>query len=202
MKKEGKSLKHKEKKEGHIKKGKKPIKLESKLSDELEKLKEENTELKDTLLRKVAEFENYKRRTENEQANLLKYTGEHIITSLLPVIDDFERSLRHIKEAKDINAIQDGLKLVFDKLMKTLNEQGIKKIEAIGKPFDVNYHEAVMQRKEEGAEPHTVLDEIETGYIYKDRVIRHSKVIVSEDLTEEAVTENKVKETKNEETDK
>lgn len=199
MKKKGKVLKHKEKKEEQTKKVKKIFKDEGKLSEELEKLKAENVELKDTLLRKVAEFENYKRRTDNEQANLLKYTGEHIITSLLPVIDDFERSLKHIKDAKDVNTVYDGLKLVFDKLMKTLNEQGISKIEAVGKQFDVEYHEAIMQRREEGVKPHTVLDEIETGYIYKDRVIRHSKVIVSEDLTEETVAENNVSETKNEE---
>jgi len=198
MKKEGKSLKHKEKKEDQIKKDKKNIKEETKLKKELEKLKSENNELKDTLLRKVAEFENYKRRTENEQSNLLKYTGEHIIISLLPIIDDFERSLQHIKDAKDTNAIHDGLQLVFDKLMKTLNERGIKKIEAVGKPFDVDFHEAIMQRKEEGVEPNTVLDEIETGYIYKDRVIRHSKVIVSEDITE-SVTDKNLSDTNKEE---
>ncbi|HED09022.1 MAG TPA: nucleotide exchange factor GrpE [Ignavibacteria bacterium] len=199
MKKKEKELKHKEKKEEQAKKINKDVKDEEKLSEELEKLKEANAELRDTLLRKVAEFENYKRRTENEQANLLKYSGEHIITGLLPFIDDFERSLKHIKDAKNVNAVYDGLKLVFDKLMKNLNEQGISKIEAVGKPFDVNYHEAIMQRKEESAEPNTVLDEIETGYVYKDRVIRHSKVIVSEDITEETVAENNSTKTKNEE---
>ncbi len=199
MKKKEKELKHKEKKEEQAKKINKDVKDEEKLSEELEKLKEANAELRDTLLRKVAEFENYKRRTENEQANLLKYSGEHIITGLLPFIDDFERSLKHIKDAKNVNAVYDGLKLVFDKLMKNLNEQGISKIEAVGKPFDVNYHEAIMQRKEESAEPNTVLDEIETGYVYKDRVIRHSKVIVSEDITEETVAENNNTKTKNEE---
>ncbi len=199
MKKKEKELKHKEKKEEQAKKINKDVKDEEKLSEELEKLKEANAELRDTLLRKVAEFENYKRRTENEQANLLKYSGEHIITGLLPFIDDFERSLKHIKDAKNVNAVYDGLKLVFDKLMKNLNEQGISKIEAVGKPFDVNYHEAIMQRKEESAEPNTVLDEIETGYVYKDRVIRHSKVIVSEDITEETVAESNNTKTKNEE---
>ena len=192
-------MKHKEKKEKQIKKVKKVVKKDGKPSEELEKLKTENAELKDTFLRKVAEFENYKRRTDNEQANLLKYSGEHIITSLLPVIDDFERSLKHIKDAKDVNTVYDGLKIVFDKLMKTLNEQGISKIVAVDKQFDVEFHEAIMQKREEGVKPHTVLDEIETGYIYKDRVIRHSKVIVSEDLTEETVAENNVSETKNEE---
>jgi len=199
MKKKEKELKHKEKKEEQTKKIKKVVKDEEKLSEEFKKLEVVNAELRDTLLRKVAEFENYKRRTENEQANLFKYSGEHIITSLLPFIDDFERSLRHIKDAKNVNAVYDGLKLVFDKLMKNLNEQGISKIEAVGKPFDVEYHEAIMQRREESAEPNTVLDEIETGYIYKDRVIRHSKVIVNEDLAEETAAENNNSKTKNEE---
>jgi len=198
MKKEEKKLKDKEKKDKHSKKEKKAEETELKLKEELDNLNKENSELKDKLLRKAAEFENYKRRTDNEQSNLLKYTGEHIITNLLPVIDDFERSLKHINDAQDIDALKKGLKLVYDKLMKTLNDQGIKKIEAVGKPFDVEYHEAIMQRKEEGVEPHTVLDEIETGYIYKDRVIRHTKVIVSEEIVEEKVENNSDNEIKNE----
>ncbi|PJA98897.1 MAG: nucleotide exchange factor GrpE, partial [Ignavibacteriales bacterium CG_4_9_14_3_um_filter_30_11] len=88
---------------------------------------------------------------------------------------------------------------VYEKLIKVLTEQGIKKIEAVGKPFDVEYHEAIMQRKEEGVEPHIVLNEIETGYIYKDRVIRHTKVIVSEELIEEKIQENTEKEINGEE---
>jgi len=169
------------------------------LSEQIEKLNSENTELKDKLLRKAAEFENYKRRTDNEQSNLLKYTGEHIFTNLLPVIDDFERSLKHINDSQDVEALKSGLKLVYEKLIKILTEQGIKKIEAVGKPFDVEYHEAIMQRKEEGVEPHIVLNEIETGYIYKDRVIRHTKVIVSEELIEEKIQENTEKEINGEE---
>ncbi|HKI79856.1 MAG TPA: nucleotide exchange factor GrpE [Ignavibacteriaceae bacterium] len=151
----------------------------------IESLENEIEELKDKLLRKAAEFENYKRRTENDQINLIKYGGENLILKLLPVIDDFERSMQHMENAKDVNAIKDGIKLVYDKLIKMLNDQGIKKIEAVGKPFDVDYHEALMQRKDDNFPPHTVLDELEKGYMYKDRVIRHSKVIVSEELTEE-----------------
>jgi len=199
MKKEEKKLKDNEKKDKLSKKEKKAEEAELKLKEELENLNKENSELKDKLLRKAAEFENYKRRTDNEQSNLLKYTGEHIITNLLPVIDDFERSLKHINDAQDLDALKSGLQLVYEKLMKILTEQGIKKIEAVGKPFDVEYHEAIMQRKEEGVEPHTVLDEIETGYIYKDRVIRHTKVIVSEEMIEEQVNSNSDNEIKNEE---
>jgi molecular chaperone GrpE len=151
----------------------------------IEELENEVADLKDKLLRRAAEFENYKRRTENDQLNLLKYAAESFIIRLLPVIDDFERSLQHIDNSRDPESIKTGLKLIYDKLMKVLDEQGVKKIESVGQPFDVNFHEALMQRKaDEDVAPHTVLDELEKGYIYKDRVIRHAKVVVSEDQDE------------------
>jgi|SRR5690606_748799 molecular chaperone GrpE len=153
----------------------------------IQQLQTELGDYKDRLLRKAAEFENYKRRNENDQLNLLKYAAEGFITKLLPVVDDFERSLQHMNNnsVNDITAVKEGVQLIYDKLMKLLNDQGVSKIEAVGKPFDVNFHEAIMQRKVDGVEPHTVLDEIETGYMYKDRVIRHSKVIVSEETADE-----------------
>ena len=151
-------------------------------------LENEIADLKDKLLRKAAEFENYKRRTENDQLNLLKYSAESFIVKLLPVVDDFERSIDHMDSATDVKSIKEGVMLIYNKLMKILSEQGVEKIEAIGKPFDVEYHEAMLQRKAENVEPHTVLDEIEKGYMYKDKVIRHSKVIVSEDLDEESTS--------------
>lgn len=153
----------------------------SALEEKLKSVEQELENYKDRLLRKAAEFENYKRRVENDQLNLLKYAAESLIVKLLPVIDDFERSLVHIKDTKEIESIKDGVKLVYDKLMKILDDQGVKQIEAVGKPFDVHFHEAVLQRKAENVEPHTVLDEFEKGYLYKDRVIRHTKVAVSED---------------------
>lgn len=153
----------------------------------LEKLQNEVNEYKDRLLRKAAEFENYKRRTENDQLNLFKYAAESFIIKLLPVVDDFERSLAHIDnaESKDTTAVKEGIKLVYEKLMKIFADQGITKIDAVGKPFDVHFHEALMQRKAENVPSHTVLEELETGYLYKDKVIRHSKVVVSEETSEE-----------------
>ena len=151
------------------------------LDEKIQLLEKEVEDFKEKLLRKAAEFENYKRRTEVDQLNLLNYSGENLIVKLLPVIDDFERSLQHMDDAKDVESIKTGVKLVYDKLMKILDEQGVKKIEAVGQPFNVELHEAVMQRKDENTEPHTVLDELEKGYVYKDKVIRHTKVIVSED---------------------
>ena len=156
---------------------------------ELKKALEKNAEsekqileLKDMLLRKVAEFENYKRRNENDQMNILKYAAESFIVNVLPIYDDMERSLAHIDDESNFESTKKGLVLVFEKFNKILENQGVKRIEAKGKPFDVNYHEALMQQPVEGVPPHTVLDVIEPGYIYKDRVIRHAKVIVSAEL--------------------
>ena len=148
-------------------------------------LENEIAGLKDQLLRKAAEFENYKRRTENDQLNLIKYSAESFIVKLLPVVDDFERSLLHIENAKDSEAIKKGIKLVYDKLIKMLTDQGVNKIEAVGNPFDVEFHEALLQKKADNVPAHTVLEDVETGYMYKDRVIRHSKVIVSDESSEE-----------------
>ncbi|QQS37666.1 MAG: nucleotide exchange factor GrpE [Ignavibacteriales bacterium] len=155
----------------------------------VKKLEAEINDYKDRLLRKAAEFENFKRRTETNQLNLIKYDGESFITNMLTVVDDFERSIQHFDTTKEIEPLKAGIKLVYDKLIKILNEQGVQKIDAVGKPFDVHLHEAILQRREEGAEPHTVLDEIEKGYMYKDKVIRHSKVIVSEDVNETEAAE-------------
>jgi len=143
---------------------------------ELEKL---NNELKDTLLRKVAEFENYKRRNENDKLNILKYAAESFIKNILPIYDDLERSLSHIDEATSFDSTKKGLLLVFEKFGKILENQGVKRIDAIGKQFDVHLHEALMQQPAENVPAHTVLDVLENGYMYKDRVIRHAKVIVS-----------------------
>ncbi len=148
----------------------------------INELEKQTAELKDSLLRKVAEFENYKRRNENEQMNLLKYAAEPFIKSVLSVYDDLERSLSHIDDENSFESTKKGLQLVFDKFNKTLDAQGVKKIEAKGKPFDVHFHEALMQQPVEGVAPHTVLDVIEPGYLYKDKVIRHAKVIVSAEL--------------------
>lgn len=152
------------------------------LQGKIVELEKQTAELKDSLLRKVAEFENYKRRNENEQMNLLKYAAEPFIKSVLSVYDDLERSLSHIDDENSFESTKKGLQLVYDKFNKTLDAQGVKKIEAKGKPFDVHFHEALMQQPVEGVAPHTVLDVIEPGYLYKDKVIRHAKVIVSAEL--------------------
>lgn len=149
------------------------------LEENIKSLEAEINKYKELALRKAAEFENYKRRTENDQLSLLKYAAEALIIKLLPIVDDLERSISHMTEETDVLKIKEGIQLVYNKFMKTLEEQGVKKIESIGKPFSVDYHEALMQRVDASVPPHTVLDELETGYMYKDRVIRHAKVIVN-----------------------
>ena len=157
------------------------LSLEEGNHEKIQILENEVEELKDKVLRKAAEFENYKRRTENDQLNLLTYGAESFISKLLPIIDDFERSMKHLESANDIDSLQEGMSLIYNKFTKILDEQGVKKMESKGKSFDVNYHEAVLQQKDDNVPPHTVIDELESGYLYKDKVIRHAKVIVSED---------------------
>lgn len=147
--------------------------------EKVAELEKQNAELKDTLLRKVADFENFKRRSENDQLNIIKYAAEPFIKSVLQVYDDLERSLAHIDDSSSADSTKKGLLMVFEKFGKILEGQGVKRIDAKGQPFDVNLHEALMQQPAEGVAPHTVLDVIEPGYIYKDRVIRHAKVVVS-----------------------
>jgi molecular chaperone GrpE len=153
----------------------------SDLEEKIKSLEAEVNQYKELMLRKAAEFENYKRRTENDQLNLLKYAAESLIIKLLPTVDDLERTLSHMTEETDVTKIKEGIQLVYNKLVKTFDEQGVKKFESIGQPFNVEFHEALMQRADNSVPPHTVIDELETGYMYKDRVIRHAKVIVSED---------------------
>ena len=160
---------------------------EEKLSDNTEEkiadLEAQVKEWHDKFLRKAAEFENYKRRTENDQFNLINYAAESFITKLLPVIDDFERSLQHIDDDNNVDAVKEGIKLVYEKLLKVLDEQGVKKMKVKGEPFNVDYHDALMQRQDDSVPPHTILEEIEKGYLYRDKVIRHAKVIVSEETS-------------------
>lgn len=156
---------------------------ESKHEITTKELEEKISSLQDSLLRKVAEFENYKRRTENDQLNLLKYAAESFILKVLPVYDDLGRSVDHLSE-RNIDSIKEGLKLVHDKFTKVLEEQGVKKLDVKGKEFDVEYHEALMQQPSAEFPSNTVINEVEPGYLYKDKVIKHAKVIVSQEIEE------------------
>jgi len=192
-----KHKKDKQKDDKNLKKENEEIKSETLENEELDsemvddsdtkiaELEMQVKELQEKVLRKAAEFENYKRRTENDQFNLLNYAAESFITKLLPIVDDFERSMDHIDDLENSNSVKDGIKLVYEKLQKLLDEQGVKKMQTKGEPFNVDYHDALMQRKDDSVPPHTVLEEIESGYLYRDKVIRHAKVIVSEESSDD-----------------
>ena len=134
---------------------------------------------KDLLLRKVAEFDNFKKRMENDAGAALKYGKADIIQSLLPVLDDFERSFRLGKDRRESEAFSKGVELIYQKLMKFLTMQGVKEIESLGKEFDVHYHDALLQVPRSDVPPHIVIEVVEKGYSLDDRVLRHSKVVVS-----------------------
>jgi molecular chaperone GrpE len=134
---------------------------------------------KDLLLRKAAEFDNYKRRIESETTNIFKYATESLVEDLLPVLDDFERSLKHRKENKDNDALVKGIELIYQKLVKVLEGRGVKTFDTVGKEFNVEYHDALMQIPRSDVPHYTILEEVEKGYTLNDKVIRHAKVVVS-----------------------
>jgi molecular chaperone GrpE len=152
------------------------------LQKKIEELEKANLDLKDTLLRRVADFENYKRRVDQEQKSFLSFANESLLLNILPVYDDLERSLEHADEQANYESLKKGLQLVFDKFTKVLEGQGITKIAEKGDPFDFNMHDALMQKPDDSVPPHTVLEVLEKGYKLRDKVIRHAKVIVSQEL--------------------
>jgi molecular chaperone GrpE len=142
---------------------------------------------KDQLLRKAAEFENYKRRVESETASLIKSANEGLLLSLLPVVDDFARSMKAGKEKKDYEAFYAGVEMIHSKFLKLLEKYGVVPFDSAGKPFDVGFHDALLQTYQKDIPPHTVVQEVERGYMLFDKVLRHAKVVVSAtpDATEE-----------------
>jgi molecular chaperone GrpE len=145
----------------------------------LEKAEKEIEQLKDQYLRARAEFENYRKRTIKETAELILNGGEKTITAILPVLDDFERALADTTE--DPEAIKQGMELIFHKFVKTLEGLGVKKIETEDKPFDVDYHEAIAMVPGMGDDKKgMVIDCVQTGYMLNDKVIRHAKVAVGQ----------------------
>ncbi len=134
---------------------------------------------KDQLLRKAAEFENYKRRSEADYLSVVKNANEGLILSLLPILDDLLRSLKAGKEQKDYDSFYKGIELVAAKFSKTLESQGVAPFDSAGKPFDVEYHDALLQVPRDDVPPHTVVEEVERGYKLYDKILRHAKVIVS-----------------------
>ena len=134
---------------------------------------------KDQLLRKAAEFDNYKKRSEADYALMVKYASEELISSLIPILDDFSRSLKSGREVKEHESFFRGVELIYTKFFKLLESHGLIPFDSVGKPFDVGYHDALLQIPRSDVAPHTVVEEIERGYKLFDKIIRHAKVIVS-----------------------
>jgi len=162
------------------------------LQARIEELQRSADSTRDQLLRKAAEFENYRRRVENDIANIVKNANEGLITALLPILNDFVRSLAQGKEAKDSDAFYKGVELIYTKLLRVLEQQGLTPFDSVGKPFDVDYHDALLQVVRNDVPHHTVVEEVERGYKLREKVLRHAKVIVSSapDAPEEAIPGN------------
>ena len=147
--------------------------------DPLTKAQQEVEELKKTLLYKTAEFENYRKRTMKEKADLILNGGEKTISAILPILDDFERALAD--KSEDPKVIKEGVQMIFNKFVKTLEGLGVKKIETADKDFDVDFHEAIAMVPGMGDDKKgKVIDCVQTGYTLNDKVIRHAKVAVGQ----------------------
>lgn len=147
--------------------------------DSVEALKEENSKLKDQLLRTIAEFDNFRKRTNKEKAELILNGGKKTITDILPVLDDFERALED--KSDDPVAIKEGMQMIFNKFVKTLEGMGVKKIETNEADFNTDYHEAIAMVPGVGEDKKgKVIDCVQTGYTMNDQVIRHAKVAVGQ----------------------
>ena len=149
------------------------------IEEQLEAAKKEVEQYKDKYLRAVAEFDNYRKRTLKEKAELLLNGSEKAVCAFLPIHDDFERAIAD--KTEDVNAIKEGMQIIFNKFNKTLESLGVKKIETEGKDFDVDFHEAVAMVPGMGDDKKgKVIDCVQTGYQLNDKVIRHAKVAVGQ----------------------
>ncbi len=148
---------------------------------ELTEAKQTIDELKDKYLRLSAEFDNYRKRTMKEKAELIKNGGEKAISSILPVLDDLERALQNMEKWDDVKAMHEGIDLIYQKFLKGLTQQGLEKMEPIGKDFDTDFHEAIaLVPSPSEEEKGKVLDCVQTGYTLNEKVIRHAKVVVAQ----------------------
>lgn len=148
-------------------------------TDPVEALKAEVAQLKDSYLRKVAEFENYRKRTLKEKTELILNGSEKAVGAVLPILDDLERAVAD--KTEDPEALKKGTELIYNKFVKTLESLGVKKIETEGKDFDVDFHEAVAMVPGMGDDKKgKVIDCVQTGYQLNDKVIRHAKVAVGQ----------------------
>ena len=158
-----------------------PMTHEEELEKELETAQETIEEQKDKYLRLSAEFDNYRKRTMKEKAELILNGGEKSLSSILPVVDDFERAIKTMETATDVQAVKEGVELIYNKFMATLAQNGVKVIETKDQPLNTDYHEAIaVIPAPSEAQKGKILDCVQTGYTLNDKVLRHAKVVVGE----------------------
>ncbi|NOU60479.1 nucleotide exchange factor GrpE [Marinifilum caeruleilacunae] len=171
MKEEAKAEKKKEKKKS----------AKEKKADELEELGLKLQDINDKYMRLSAEFDNYRKRTLKEKMDLTKSAGEKILVNVLPVMDNFERALQSIDDAKDVEALKEGVHLIYNNFKEFISQNGVKEIEAINKEFDTDIHEAITKIPAPSDDlKGKVVDCVEKGYTLNEKVIRFSKVVVGE----------------------
>ena len=155
--------------------------VEEQLANMLAEAQQMVNEEKDRYLRLAAEFDNYRKRTLKEKAELIKNGGEKTLTAILPVLDDFERALKNMEATEETRAMKEGVELIFNKFNKVLEQEGLQKIETEGQAFDVDFHEAIALIPAPSEDMKgKILDCVQTGYKLNDKVIRHAKVAVAQ----------------------
>ena len=154
---------------------------EEQLANMLAEAQQMVSEERDKYLRLSAEFDNYRKRTLKEKAELIKNGGEKTLTAILPVLDDFERALKNMEASEETKAMKEGVELIFNKFNKILSQEGLQKIETEGKDFDVDFHEAIALIPAPSEDlKGKILDCVQTGYMLNEKVIRHAKVAVAQ----------------------
>ena len=148
--------------------------------DKKDKKDEKIEELTDKVMRQMAEFDNYRKRTEKEKQQMYAVGASDVIEKLLPVIDNFERGLAAMSDDEKESSFAQGIVMIYKQMMTVLEGLGVQPIEALGKEFDPNFHNAVMQQPSDEYASGVVMQELQKGYIYKEKVIRHSMVMVAE----------------------
>ena len=155
-----------------------PVKTKNKKKKKKDKKDEQIEELTDRLKRQMAEFDNFRKRTEKEKAAMFEVGAKSVIEKMLPVIDNFERGLLAVAEEDKESPFVQGMELVYKQMLTAFDALGVKPIDAVGKEFDPNLHNAVMMVDDDALESGTVAEEMQKGYMYKDSVVRHSMVKV------------------------
>ena len=155
--------------------------VEEQLANMLAEAQQMVNEERDKYLRLSAEFDNYRKRTLKEKAELIKNGAEKTLTAILPVLDDFERALKNMEASEETKAMKEGVELIFSKFQKILGQEGLQKIETDGQAFDTDFHEAIALIPSPSEElKGKILDCVQTGYMLNDKVIRHAKVAVAQ----------------------